>query len=333
MQLVQINHPRHGRKVAKVEGNELIVLHYFTSAYGLAQRAIDQGLTLEALTDTHLGQNKLDYDPIYEGKSDWKLLPAFDHPTDPLHCLISGTGLTHKASAENRERMHQAEAQGDLTDSMIMYQWGVAGGQPKKGEIGVQPEWFYKGNGTGLRAHGEPLERPAFANDGGEEPEVAGLYTISDKGEVYRVGFATGNEYSDHVMERKNYLYLAPSKLRSCSVGPELITGSDFKDLSGKVAIYRAGSEIWSTEVQTGEANMAHSLANLEYHHFKYPNHRVPGQVHIHYFGTGAFSFGSGVVVTDGDMMEVDWHGFGRPLRNPMSVTDGPEKPVNIRIL
>jgi hypothetical protein len=333
MHLVQIKHPSHGRKVALVDGDELIVLHYFQSIFGLANRAIREQISLSTMVRKYLGQNKLDYDPIYQGKSDWQLLPPLDHPTDPMHCLISGTGLTHKASAENRERMHQAAAQGNLTDSMKMYQWGEAGGKPPAGEIGVQPEWFYKGNGSGLRAHGEPLDLPAYANDGGEEPEIAGLYLISEQGSVYRIGFATGNEYSDHVMERKNYLYLAPSKLRSCSIGPELVVTTDFSDLSGRVAVYRNDSEIWSTEIKSGEAHMAHSLANLEYHHFKYPNHRVPGQVHIHYFGTGAFSFGSGLVLTDGDLMEVSWPAMGRPLRNPLLAVEKPEQLIDIHSL
>jgi hypothetical protein len=333
MQLVQLQHPRHGRKVALVEGDQLTVLHYFTSVFGLAQRAISESTDLRSLVPKYLGQNQLAYDPIYEGKSDWQLLPPLDHPTDPMHCLVSGTGLTHKASAENRERMHQAEAQGKLTDSMIIYQWGVAGGHPKKGEIGVQPEWFYKGNGTSLKAHGAPLELPAYADDGGEEPEIAGLYVISDAGAVYRVGFATGNEYSDHVMERKNYLYLAPSKLRANSLGPELIVDADFKDVRGKVAVYRGGEEIWSAAVKSGEANMAHSLANLEYHHFKYPNHRVPGQVHVHYFGADAFSFGGGVKLADGDVMEVYWEGFGRALRNPLQAAEKPEQLIDIHSL
>jgi hypothetical protein len=42
----------------------------------------------------------------------------------------------------------------------------------------VQPEWFYKGNGTPPWRPGAPLTSPAFALDGGEEPEIAGIYVI-----------------------------------------------------------------------------------------------------------------------------------------------------------
>ena len=67
---------------------------------------------------------------------------------------------------------------------------------------------------------------PAFAQDGGEEPEMVGLYLIGPDGTPHRLGFALGNEFSDHVTEKFNYLWLAHSKLRQCSFGPELRTGS-----------------------------------------------------------------------------------------------------------
>ena len=43
---------------------------------------------------------------------------------------------------------------------------------------------------------------------------MAGIYVIGDDGTPFRVGFALANEFSDHVTERINYLYLAHSKLR-----------------------------------------------------------------------------------------------------------------------
>src|SRR5690606_21449452 len=118
-------------------------------------------------------------------------------------------------------------------------QWGVEGGQPKEGKVGVQPEWVYKGTGSVLRGHGEPLVVPDYGNDGGEEPEIAGVYIIDDEGQPIRIGFTTGNEFSDHVMEKKNYLYLAPSKLRTCAIGPELVIGVEFSDIQGTVSVKR----------------------------------------------------------------------------------------------
>ena len=66
---------------------------------------------------------------------------------------------------------------------------------------------------------------PGFALDGGEEAEIAVLYLIDDGGRPRRVGYALGNEFADHVLERQNYLYLAHSKLRPCAFGPELLLG------------------------------------------------------------------------------------------------------------
>ena len=158
--------------------------------------------------------------------------------------------------------------------------------------IGAQPEWFYKGNGYILRGHNDTLHVPPYADDGGDEAEIAGCYVIDWSGAPRRVGLAMGNEFSDHVMERKNYLYLAPSKLRQCAIGPELVIDPEFQNIKGIARIERDGQEIWRKELATGEDNMCHSLANMEHHHFKYSAHRQPGDTHVHFFGAGAFSFG-----------------------------------------
>jgi len=142
------------------------------------------------------------------------------------------------------------------------------------------------------------------------------------------------NEFSDHRMEKRNYLYLAPSKLRNCAIGPELSVGEvDFSHVTGTVSIVRNGETIWSQEIFTGEENMSHSVANLEHHHFKYPAHRRPGDVHVHFFGADAFSFGDGVALAASDLMEISFPQFGRPLRNRIKVEDRPAPLVSVRSL
>jgi hypothetical protein len=220
-----------------------------------------------------------------------------------------------------------------ITDSMRMYQWGLEGGRPSPGALGVPPEWFYKGCGTILRAHGEPLEVPSFGLDGGEEAEVAGAYLIAPNGQPRRVAFVLANEFSDHKIERQNYLYLAPSKLRTCAIGPELIVNGEFHDARGAVQISRAGKTIWSKHFATGEKNMSHTVANLEHHHFKYSAHCRPGDVHIHFFGADVFSFGDGIELSDGDIMEIELAGFGRPLRNPLRINRSPQQLVSVQEL
>ena len=265
------------------------------------------------------------------------MLPPLMHP-DPSHCLVSGTGLTHLGSAATRDAMHlkmkSAAAEGaPLTDSMRIFQWGVEGGRPQPGHIGAQPEWFYKGNGHNLVACGQPIVAPAFALDFGEEPEVVGLYVVARDGRPMRLGFAIGNEFSDHVTERRNYLYLAHSKLRQCGVGPEARTGPLPADLEGRSRIRRGGSVRWEKPFLTGEENMCHSLANLEFHHFKYAAHRVPGDVHLHFFGTATLSFADGIRVEPGDEFEIELPALGAPLVNPLAVAAAGFAPGEVGVL
>src|SRR4029078_9958480 len=186
---------------------------------------------------------------------------------------MTGTGLTHLGSAATRDAMHKNLADKNketLTDSMKIFRMGLEGGKPRPGDVGVQPEWFYKGNGATATAPGAPLLSPAFALDGGEEPEVAGIYVIAKNGTPFRLGFALANEFSDHVTERINYLYLAHSKLRPASFGPEIRVGQPPVDIRGVSRIKRDVKVIWEKPFLSGEANMSHTFANLEHHHFKY---------------------------------------------------------------
>jgi hypothetical protein len=328
IRLIQLKHPVQGRRLAVVEENKLRLLAGIDSSYQLAQDAIARGKTLAQAISNSLSSEMLDYDAIHRGESEWRLLPPFDHPEEPARCLVAGTGLTHKKSADNRQAMHANTAQ--ISDSMRMYQWGVEGGRPAPGEIGFQPEWFYKGCGTILRAHGEVLEVPPFGFDGGEEAEVAGAYVIDPAGSPRRVGLVLGNEFSDHRLEEKNYLFLAHSKLRTCALGPELIVDGDFGDARGVARIERGGKTVWTKPFATGEKNMSHTLANLEHHHFKYATHRRPGDAHIYFFGADAFSFGDGIELIDGDVMEIELKGFGRPLRNPIRIDRS--KPTFVKV-
>ena len=68
------------------------------------------------------------------------------------------------------------------------------------------------------------------------------IYLIGPDRKPYRLGFALGNEFSDHVTERQNYLWLAHSKLRYCSFGPELRLGEVPQALEGVSRVLREGS-------------------------------------------------------------------------------------------
>jgi hypothetical protein len=329
--LVQIQRGSE-RRVAVVEEPQLRLLDKFHSVHALAQTAIASQATLTNLVREHATKNLLSYDAIYKAESEWRLLPPIDHPEEPARCLVSGTGLTHLGSAKNRQAMHSA-SEAEMNDSMKIFKWGVEGGKPAAGKIGIAPEWFYKGTGSVLRAPGEPLEVPSFAEDGGEEAEIAGIYFISADGTPRRIGMAMGNEFSDHKFEKKNYLNLAGSKLRTCALGPELVIDPEFQSVPGMVTIKRAGKVLWSQEILTGEKEMCHSVANIEHHHFKFEGHRRPGDLHVHYFGACSLSFGAGILLEHGDMMNVSFVGFGRPLRNPLRVAPREDKLITVRSL
>jgi hypothetical protein len=274
----------------------------------LATRAMAEGVGLAALA-TDLAGEVVDL-------ADVQLLLPIDH-ADPAQVLVSGTGLTHLGSAEGRDKMHAAAASGEgLTDSMRMFLLGLDGGKPVAGAVGVQPEWFYKGDGSILRAHGEPLDSPGFAEDGGEEPEIAGIYAIAADGTPHRLGFVLGNEFSDHVVERQNYLWLAHSKLRPAALGPELRLGDLPEQVHGTSRIRRDGAVLWEKPFLSGEAHMSHSIANLEHHHFKNAAFRRPGSVHVHFFGTATLSFSDGVRAEPGDVFELEADAFRLPLAN-----------------
>jgi hypothetical protein len=319
------------RRVALVEQSHLRLVGEYSSIYSLANAAISAGMTLTDTVRQRITQHLLEYDPIYNGVSEWHVLPPIDHPNEPNRCLISGTGLTHLGSARERQAMHTTKSE-ELTDSMKMFRWGIEGGRPADGCIGTPPEWFYKGPGTILRAHGEPLDVPSYAEDGGEEAEIAGVYFIDSDGQPRRLGMATGNEFSDHRFEKRNYLNLAGSKLRTCSLGPELVIDAEFQSVPGKVIIERAGRELWSKEIRTGEAEMCHSLSNIEHHHFKFEAHRRPGDVHVHFLGADCLSCGDGIQLSDGDVVQISFEHFGRPLRNSVRVA-GPPPSVLISVI
>lgn len=317
MLLSQVRSPKGHVVVVARQGSEAYEVIGATSVRDLALRAAAEGTGLASLIGRMGLGAPVDLELAYD---EGRLLTPIHHD-DPAHLHITGTGLTHLGSAATRDAMHAKTAQTEektLTDSMRMFRMGFEGGRPAAGQAGVQPEWFYKGNGTMAVAPGAALVSPGFAGDAGEEPEMAGIYVIGPDGQPFRVGFAIANEFSDHVTERVNYLWLAHSKLRPCSFGPELLVGDLPADVQGTSRIRRGGKVIWEKPFASGEANMSHTLANLEHHHFKYDVFRQPGDVHVHCFGTATLSFADGIKPAEGDVFEIEAAAFGLPLRNPL---------------
>ncbi|WEF33915.1 AraD1 family protein [Pseudoduganella chitinolytica] len=306
-----------GRHVGILEQDTIRVIDGYATTYALAQAAIRGKQKLAELAQAAAGEKTVAF-------ADVTVLAPLDHE-DPAHCYVTGTGLTHLGSADARDAMHK-KIGGDvetLSDSMKMFRLGVEGGKPAAGSAGAQPEWFYKGDGSIVAASGEALAMPDFALDGGEEPEIAGLYVIGDDGQPYRVGYAIGNEFSDHVTERQNYLYLAHSKLRACGVGPALLVGELPEHIDGVSRIRGTDGQVrWEKAFVSGEKNMSHTIANLEHHHFKYQLFKRPGDVHVHFFGTATLSFADNVQVAPGETFEIEAPAFGPALRNQLTVIE-----------
>ena len=315
LRLIQHRADDGARSVILAEGDDAHILGGVTSIRELALSAIAAG---QSLTDAAKACAKGGDVDIAAEFAAGRLIAPIDH-ADPAHVLMTGTGLTHLGSAEGRDKMHKAAAAGEnVTDSMRMFLEGLEGGKPAAGQEGQQPEWFYKGDGSQLVGPSQPLTMPAFAKDGGEEPELAGIYLIGDDGTPYRLGLALANEFSDHVTERHNYLWLAHSKLRQAALGPELLLGTPPSHIEGTSRIVRGGETIWEKPFLSGEANMSHSFANLEHHHFKYDLFRRAGDVHVHFFGTATLSFSDGVAPREGDVFEILAAPFTLPVSNPL---------------
>jgi hypothetical protein len=307
MNLIQFIDAKNKRAVGLVGGGKIIKLKGVTSMVALAQLALKNAKSLKTTADGLASSVTEDYAAALKEK---RVLAPLTHD-DPAHCIITGTGLTHLGSASARDSMHKKlDGEVALTDSLRMFKQGLEGGKPARGQAGVQPEWFYKGDGRWLVSPGAALPKPSFALDGGEEPE-----------------------YSDHVTERQNYLLLAHSKLRHCAVGPEMVAGAIPSHIEGTSRIIRKGKVIWEKPFLTGEANMSHTIANLEYHHFKYDAFRVPGDVHIHFFGTATLSIADGISTEDGDVFEIEAKPFGAALRNPLKAMKQTFKPGGVKAL
>ena len=338
MRVVQFEIPESGRRVGIVHDDEVLDI---TSRHPTLQRSVDlfdlaqaKGVGLEPCLRNLAGDATLARHPYFDmlaacpGERRPFLHPAVDHP-DGYRVHVAGTGLTHLGSMQSRDSMHAEPASDDATksDSRRMFEMGLREGRPAEGCRGVPPEWFYKGNGGILRGHRQSLELPAFALDGGEEPEIVGCYVIDACGVPRRLGFSLGNEWSDHATEKLNYLYLAPSKLRQCAVGPELVTDSNFEEITLHCRVRRDGAVIYdSGPLLSGQRHMCHSLANCEDHHFKYPQHRRSGDVHLHFFGTSKLSHGSrDWKYADGDEVEIEAPGFSGTLINTGVAPEGSE--------
>ena len=113
--------------------------------YALAREAIAASVSLEETRDAPGHQRRA----TRSGAAAHRQAGPGAHRS-PGHARIwlTGTGLTHLGSAEARDRMHAKAQAADASDSMKMFRMGLEGGKMQGEGPGVQPEWFYKGDGS-----------------------------------------------------------------------------------------------------------------------------------------------------------------------------------------
>ena len=299
MNVVQFEIPSQGRRVGVVDSDRVVDvtsgdmdMRFVVDVFTAAQRT---GRSLTEFLGEATAKDSLRSFSLDEllatcpGGSQPFLHPPLDH-ADPHRVLVSGTGLTHTGGMKSRDQMHK-EAFGRRCQRRLprrwknfrqirpgCSRWGLPVGSRHVGQRGAEAGVVLQRERLGAcEGPNDSLLIPDFTQDGGEEPEMAGLYIVGEDGQPYRLGFTLGNEWSDHAVERVNYLYLAPSKLRTCAIGPELNTDFAFDTLDLSCSVSRNGETIYrSGPLLSGEENMCHSLANCEDHHFKYAQHRRP---------------------------------------------------------
>jgi len=110
IRVVQIERPLAddvvGTRVAVVEEPILRLVDGAESVHELAREASETGQPLADLIRGRLSTESIGYDDVYAGRAESRLLPPIAAPHRFMNCLVTGTGLTHRASAESRANMH-----------------------------------------------------------------------------------------------------------------------------------------------------------------------------------------------------------------------------------
>ncbi|MFS2116015.1 FAH family protein, partial [Herbaspirillum frisingense] len=153
MRLIQYRDRKGERRVGIVNGSHIQALDQVATMRELALLALQRSTGLERQAQLLNTDQSEDYAAIL---AEARILAPLDHP-DPAHCRVSGSGTTHLGSATTRDKMHRRLEGDELdkTDTQLMIEWGIAGGRPAPGQVGVQPEWFYKGDGSSVVAPGQ----------------------------------------------------------------------------------------------------------------------------------------------------------------------------------
>ncbi len=52
--------------------------------------------------------------------------------------------------------------------------------------------------------------------------------------------------------------------------------------------------------------------------------------MHVHFFGAHSLSYGEGITLADGDVVAIEFEGFGRALRNTVRIEPADDRLVTV---
>ena len=188
--------------------------------------------------------------------------PVTPPPGQPHRLRVWLAGVTHADSARLRET-EAKEATGGAVNVYDQKYRECAGG-------GI-PELFAKTGADALVGHRGRIARPDDTRRLVPETELVTLYGLDSGGQIERLGYTGGNDYTDNGIEAENPLNLPQAKnwAGGCaSLGPVLVTDSEFDDAGVAVSceILREDVRIARKAGHTGQnhLNMPDRLFHLE---------------------------------------------------------------------
>ena len=309
MYVVQYKDENSRNRVAIYKERKIYPLTTERNLYQIAFSAINKKLKIAEALNSIPCETPLSPSQLFQSI---QFLPPINH-SDPSHIIVSGTGLTHINSAMLRKSMHSNEY---LDPAQSIYMNGVNFGKSNETLAKAIPEWFFKGLGHNLKPTNTCLEIPSYSHGGGEEAEIVAIYLNDADGQPHRIGFALGNEFSDHKLENKNPYYLAQSKLRDFSIGPEIYLGEFPSEIRGNITVLRNNQSIWRSEFLTGSEHMSFDIAALEYHAFKHKLLRQPGDINMLFLGADKLSYNDDLEFMENDFIKIEANLFNLPLVN-----------------
>ena len=234
----------------------------------------------------------------------------------------------HARSGRSRRR------QKPVTDSMRMFRVGPCGGRPDRRRNRHCAGMVLQGRRR--RAAALPLRRSLFPRTqktAAKKRRSPAIYLI-DSQTARRTASACARAMSSPTTNSSGAT-ISILQAQSFALQHRARTGR-WPRLSapstGEVSIERDGSRSGEERSRPAKKTCAHSLANLEHHHFKFAGHRQPGNVHVHFFGAHSLSFGEGIELKDGDWMQVRFEGYrARSCATRSSIEDKRAAPVDPR--